>query len=591
MSISDELNSRLNIVDIISEYVSLKKAGSEYKGLCPFHSEKTPSFSVSDRKQAYHCFGCGCGGGMIKFVMDYNNIDYLEAVGILAKKAGIDLTHKMDSNKYNMRIKELQIVKQIKEVNNLAARFYVGALYSPVGERAIAYLNGRGMDKKAIAKSGLGYSPNPYALYELLKDRYNDEILLKSGIFKLNNNGKLADVFKNRLIFPILNENREVIAFGGRTLDKDGFPKYINSQETAAFSKKKTLYGLYLSKRKKNRDYFLICEGYMDVIALNRAGYDNAVASLGTSLTTGQLHLIKAYTDNLYFMYDSDEAGIKAINRAIPLAIAEGLYLKVVDLKPYKDPDEFLSEMGKEELEKRIENAVNPVFFRGDVLYRNVDKKDPDSRLRFFNQLADILSDISDNIVRTEYISSCADRYLLDKNLLLSEVNSQGYKKEVRHLNEEQRQKDRDVHRKKPNTFSEAQGMLLACLIDDKNIYDFVNKYIEEEDFTVELFKKSYNSLRKSYDEFKGFTFDGLSVEEESELTYILLKGADFLTDNKENNFMALKELIIKVKMQRYDELKKSLENFSSEEELITKRNELAEIKKLIEKISSLKDF
>jgi len=591
MSISDELNARLSIVDIISEYVSLKKAGSEYKGLCPFHSEKTPSFSVSDRKQAYHCFGCGCGGGMIKFVMDYNNIGYLEAVGILAKKAGIDLTYNRNNIKYDKRIKELQQIKQIKEINNLAAHFYVGALYSPVGEKAINYLNSRGMDKKAIAKSGLGYSPNPYALYELLKDRYNDEILLKSGIFKLNNKGKLVDVFKNRLIFPILNENREVVAFGGRTLDKDGIPKYLNSQETAIFSKKKTLYGLYLSQRKKNRDYFLICEGYMDVIALNRAGYDNVVASLGTSLTLGQLHLIKAYTDNLYFMYDSDEAGIKAINRAIPLAVAEGLYLKVVDLNPYKDPDEFLAEMGKDELEKRIENAVNPIFFRGDVLYRNVDKKDPDSRLRFFNQLAGILSDISDNIVRTEYISSCADRYLLDENLLKSEVNSQGYKKEVRHINEEQRQKDREVYRKKPDTVNRAQGMLLAWLIDDKNIYDFVNKYIEEEDFTVELFKKSYKSLRKSYDEFKGFTFDGLSSEEESELTYILLKGADFLTDNKENNFTALKELIIKVKMQRYNELKKGLENFSSEEELITKRNELAEIKKLIEKIISLNDF
>ncbi len=591
MSISDELNSRLSIVDVISEYVSLKKAGSEYKGLCPFHNEKTPSFSVSERKQAYHCFGCGCGGGMIKFVMDYNNIDYSEAIGILAKKAGIELRYNKNNIRDDKKIKELYLIKQIKEINNIAARFYVGALYSSVGERAINYLNCRGMDKKAIAKAGLGYSPNSYALYDILKDKYEDEVLLKSGTFKLNNKGKLVDIFKNRLIFPILNENREVIAFGGRTLDKDGIPKYLNSQESVVFSKKKTLYGLYLSQRKKNRDYFLICEGYMDVIALNRAGYDNAVASLGTALTGSQLHLIKAYTDNLYFMYDSDNAGINAINRAIPLAIAEGLYLKVVDLNPYKDPDEFLAERGKEELEKRIENAINPVFFKGDLLYRDVDKRDPDSRLRFFNQLSGILSDISDNVVRTEYISSCANRYLLDENLLKSEVNSQGYRKEVRHLNEEQREKDREVHRKKSKIFSEAQGMLLAWLIDDKNVYDFVEQYIEEEDFTVELFRKSYNSLKKSYDEFKGFTFDGLSAEEESELTYILLKGADFLTDNKENNFMALKELIIKVKMEGYDELKKSLEDVSNEEELISKRNELARIKKLIEKISGLNSF
>lgn len=587
MSVSDEIRARLNIVDVISEYVSLKKLGKEYKGLCPFHNEKTPSFCVSESKQVYYCFGCQRGGDVIRFVSEYENLDYRESIELLAKKAGVEFNNKAYNNK------AYEEKRQILDINKRAAVFYVGALYSTLGAAARKYIDSRGLKKDTVTKFGLGYSPNSWdSLYQHLSKSYDDKILLKSGLFKLNNKGQMTDMFINRIIFPIMDKRSRVIAIGGRALENDRKPKYVNSPETEVFSKKNNLYGLHLATHTKHK-FFIACEGYMDVIALNTAGYDNAVASLGTALTANQLHMIKGYTDSLYLMYDSDDAGKKAINRAVPLAMAEGLYLKVVRLNPYKDPDELIKNQGVAEMQKRIDEAINPIFFRMDLLFESVSEKDPDSKLAFINHMVDILSDINDIVIRQEYVSSCAKRYHVDDKLLQLRVDRLGYNKEIKIANEEIKKEDREIFTNSTNSYSTAQSLLLSWLIEDNQIYSIIKSYILDEDFTFELFKNIYILIREAYEnknELPGMFMDNLSKEEESLLSEILTRGADFLNEDSDKSLI-LKELILKIKSESYDDLKSKLSSAVSDDAVLALRSELMSKKQLIEQIRSIKSF
>lgn len=588
MSVSDEIRRKLNIVDLISEYVSLEKKGREYKGLCPFHNEKTPSFHVSEEKQVFHCFGCQKGGDIFKFLCEYENLSYPEAMEILAKKAGVSL---QDSYRYRDN-EAFHLKKNLLELYKQAAHYYVNQLYGS-NQTAARYLISRGLNRKTAISFGLGYAGNSRdALYLHLKSKgWDDSLLLKSGLFLLNKHGKITDLFRNRLIFPILDKRSLVIAFGGRVMTKDASPKYVNSPETDIFSKKNNLYGIHIASKSK-KGFFIACEGYMDVIALNHAGYDNAVASLGTALTSAQLGLIKNYTNYLYFMYDSDEAGRKAVQRAIPIAASAGLYLKVVSLAPYKDPDEFVKALGAEELQARIEEAKNPVFFQADALYENVSVTDPDSRSMFHDALANILSDIMDRVSRENYIKACAHRYSQDEQLLRNTVNKTGYAKEVKAYNKKEREQDFSVS-KTDNRYSLAQAMLLAWMIDERRIYDSVKEIIEAEDFTHPLFQKTYEIIHLAYQEQKEIPYheimDRLSDEDSSIMSGILTKGGNFTKD--ENVSVTLKELVIKVKTESYNRFRQTFtQNALQETEKLQANKKLTDKKKYIEKLK-VKDF
>ena len=379
--IIEEVRSRNDIVDVISQYVKLTRKGSSYFGLCPFHNEKTPSFSVTPGKQMYYCFGCGAGGNVFNFIMEYENFTFGEALKYLADRAGVELPR----IEYSREIKEkAQEKEELLRINKEAAQYYYYQLRTEKGAAGYQYLTGRGLSDDTIRKFGLGYSDKyGSGLYRYRKAKeYSDERLRDSGLFNVDERHGMYDKFWNRVIFPIMDVNNRVIGFGGRVMG-DGKPKYLNSPETRIFDKSRNLYGLNEARRSR-KNYIILCEGYMDVIAMHQAGFTNAVASLGTALTSGHASLLKRYTSEVLLLYDSDEAGVRAALRGIPILREAGVNSRVVDLKPYKDPDEFIRNLGPEAFEERLSKASDSFMFRVTVAEREFPMEEPQGRNRFF---------------------------------------------------------------------------------------------------------------------------------------------------------------------------------------------------------------
>ena len=363
----------------------LQKKGSTYFGLCPFHNEKTGSFSVSPNKQMYYCFGCGAGGNVFTFLMQYENYTFTEAMQVLADRAGIELP-KQEMTGAQKR--EADKRTKLREINKEAAKYFYKLLRSPRGEKAYAYFRKRELSDETMRKFGLGYS-DQYSddLYRYLRHMgYDDALLKESGLVSIDEVRGGHDKFWNRAMFPIMDVHNRVIGFGGRVMG-EGEPKYLNSPETKIFDKSRNLYGLNIA-RTTRKPQLLLCEGYMDVIALHQAGFDNAVASLGTSLTSGHASLLKRYTKEVYLTYDSDGAGVKAALRAIPILKEVGIITKVINMQPYKDPDEFIKALGAEEYQKRIDQAENSFLFEIRMLEQNYDMNDPESKTAFYNETA-----------------------------------------------------------------------------------------------------------------------------------------------------------------------------------------------------------
>lgn len=413
--IVEEVRQRTDIVDLIGSYVRLQKKGANYMGLCPFHNEKSPSFSVSPGRQMYHCFGCGVGGNAFTFVMEYENYTFVEALKSLAERAGV----KLPEIEYSAEAKAAADLKsRIFEVNKLAAKYFVYQLRTDQGKPAYDYFKRRGLTEETIKKFGLGYSSKySDSLYKYLKQQgYEDSFLKETGLVTLDESKGGRDKFWNRAMFPIMDANNKVIAFGGRVMG-DGTPKYLNSPETKIFDKSRNLYGLNYAKLSR-KPYMLICEGYMDVISLHQAGFTNAVASLGTALTGLQANLLSRYTKEVYLTYDSDGAGVKAALRAIPIMKEAGISVKVIDMKPYKDPDEFIKALGAEEYQKRIDNATGSFFFELQVLEQGYSFDDPEQKTKFFHEVAKKLLGFADEIERTNYEEAVAKRYNISYDML-----------------------------------------------------------------------------------------------------------------------------------------------------------------------------
>lgn len=419
----EEVRMKNDIVDVISGYVKLQKKGSSYFGLCPFHNEKSPSFSVSPGKQMYYCFGCGAGGNVITFLMEYENYTFPEALKALADRAGVDLP-KMEYNKEAREQADFRA--RLLEVNKLAANYFYYQLKQPQGTLGYQYLHDkRGLKDETIRHFGLGYSNKTSDdLYRYLKEKgYEDAFLKETGLVTVEERGG-RDKFWNRVMFPIMDVNNRVIGFGGRVMG-DGEPKYLNSPETKLFDKSRNLYGLNYARVSREK-FFLICEGYLDVISLHQAGFTNAVASLGTAFTTQHANLIKRYTDQVILTYDSDGAGVKAALRAIPILKDVGISIKVLNMRPYKDPDEFIKNMGPEAFRQRIEEARNSFLFEVDVLKKDYQLEDPEQKTKFYLETAKMLLRFGEPLERDNYIQAVSREHMIPYEELRQLVNRLG---------------------------------------------------------------------------------------------------------------------------------------------------------------------
>ncbi len=486
--IIEEVRTRNDIVDLISGYVKLQRRGSSYFGLCPFHNEKSPSFSVSPGKQMYYCFGCGAGGNVFTFLMEYENYSFPEAVKALADRAGVALPE-MEYSQEARRARDEK--NAVLEVNREAAKYYYYLLRTPEGAPGMEYLKKRGLTAETMQRFGLGYAGRySDGLYRYLKKKgISDELLKKSGLMQVNEKQGMYDKFWNRVMFPIMDINGKVVGFGGRVMG-DGKPKYLNSPETVIFDKSRNLYGLNFARSSRKKQ-LLVCEGYMDVISLHQAGFTNAVASLGTALTSQHASLLKRYTDEAVLTYDSDEAGIRAALRAVPLLKEAGVTARVLHMAPYKDPDEFIKALGAEAFQERIDQAENSFMFEVSVLEKSFDMGDPEEKTKFFQAVARRISEFELELERENYIEAIAGKY---------QISFQGLRKMVMNwlLQGVPRRKEPvkpGNRREKEDGIRKSQRLILTWLAEHPGIYPAVSQYIRPEDFSDELYQKAAELL------------------------------------------------------------------------------------------------
>lgn len=484
----EEVRNRNDIVDVISSYVDLKKKGSDYFGLCPFHNEKSASFSVSRDKQMYYCFGCGNGGSVFTFLMQYNNDSFVEAVEQLANRAGLEIP-KQERSKQDQKMDDEK--GKLRQMNKLAAGYFHYLLKQDRGEKALSYLQNRGITMETMKKFGLGYADRYRDdLYKYLRGKgFSDLDLKDSGLVSIDERGA-TDKFFNRVMFPILDVQNRVIGFGGRVLG-DGMPKYLNSKETILFEKSRNLYGLTYAK-KARKPYFIVCEGYMDVITMHQAGFDNTVASLGTAFTSQHAMLLKRYVNEVVLSYDSDTAGQNAALRAIPILKEVGCRVRVLDLTPYKDPDEFIKALGREALEERLDKAISSLMFEVKVLSKQYNQQDPESRTLFQHEVAKKLATIEEALERTNYIDAIANAYFMSGKQLEQLVEKYGrevpFQKEAKKQQEIRRQ---EKGKEKVDGAKQAQQLLLTWLVNEPSLFETLKGTIDSNDFL----EKTYHDV------------------------------------------------------------------------------------------------
>ncbi len=548
----EEVRSRSDIVDVISGYVRIQKRGSNHVGLCPFHNEKTPSFSVSGPKQMYYCFGCGAGGNVFTFVMNYENYTFQEAVKLLADRAGV----KLPEIEYTQEMKDKENKRaRMLELNKEAAKFFYVQLRNPHGEIGKRYLTGRGLSEETIKKFGLGFAnKNSGDLIAYLKSKgFEDKLIVEAGLGRFDEKYGLRGLFWNRVMYPIQDMNHRVIGFGGRVMG-EGEPKYLNSQETLVFDKGRNLYGLNFARTARAGN-IILCEGYMDVIAMHQAGFSQAVASLGTAFTPGQANLMRRFTEEVYLAYDSDGAGVKAALRAIAILKEVGLVGKVINMEPYKDPDEFIKNLGKAAFEERIAEAENSFFFEIRILQRDFDLKDPEEKTRFHKEIAKKLCNFEIEVERENYLEAIADKYNIGFDNLRKLVNTYasqtGLAKPI-----ETPKSGINSKNNKEDMGKRAQRLLITWITDEPDVYPIVKKYISPQDFTVELYKKVVERL---FAELDGGQYNPAGIismftdEEEHREAAELFNTKLQQVETKQEKEKALHDILYAVKKNSYE--------------------------------------
>lgn len=561
--IIDEVREKNDIVDVISPYVRLTKRGANYVGLCPFHNEKTPSFSVNTGRQSFHCFGCGVGGNSISFVMKYENLTFTEAIKQMADRVGINLPEEHDNPESGRRA---DLRTRLFEIYKEAAKFYYFQLRGDYGEYPMSYLKGRGLTDKTINDFGLGYAlKSSNALYNYLKSQgYSDELMIKAELVVFKEGRGIFDMFWNRVIFPIMDINSKVIAFGGRVMG-EGEPKYLNSKETDIFNKRRNLYGLNFAKHSR-KSYMLLCEGYMDVIALHQAGFTNSVASLGTALTEEQARLIARYVKEVMITYDSDGAGVKAALRAIPILKSAGIRTKILKLAPFKDPDELIKNSGYEEFEERIKNAENSFNFELSNIEKGFDLSEPEGKTEFLNKVAERLTDFEEELERENYIAAVAEKYFVSKETLTKLVNKIGGAREIREAYKDAGEKIK--RNNKINTADEGllktNRFLLSIIADKPELYLRIKDIVSAKDFVTSLYKDVADRIFKQIEAGKKPNIAEIisryeSAEDQALVAAIFEEKFETEVDEKERD-KAFKEIVIKVRRAGLAEEMKSVD-------------------------------
>ena len=559
--IVEDVIQKNDIVDVISGYVSLKKKGGNYFGLCPFHNEKSASFSVSQGKQMYYCFGCGAGGNVFTFIMNYENYSFGEAIKMLADKAGVTLPEYEDSKENRAKENRRQ---KLLEINKESANYFYYQLRSPQGRVGYDYFKNRMLSEETMKKFALGYSnKTSNDLCNYLKHKgFSDELIRESGVAVFNEKYGMSDKFWNRVMFPIQDSNHRVIGFGGRVMG-EGEPKYLNSPETPVFDKSRNLYGLnYARTSRKNN--MILCEGYMDVIAMHQAGFTQAVASLGTSFTSGQANLIRRYAENVILSYDSDGAGVKAALRAIGILKEAGISGKVLNLEPYKDPDEFIKNMGPEEFQKRLDQAENSFFYEIRMLQRDYDLGDPESKTKFYNEIAKKLCHFSEEVERDNYLDAIARKYSIApesmKKLVISHASREGMGSGI------VRPKSTAPKKVTPQENGEKmQRLLLTWISDYPDVYGQIKQYITPQDFTTELYRKVAEIM---FRELENGTLNPAAIislftdeQQQREVARLFNTKLDHIGKDMEDDSLqnhgelekAFHDIVMKVKQNSYD--------------------------------------
>lgn len=580
--IIEEVRSKNDIVDVVSQYVKLTRKGSSYFGLCPFHNEKTPSFSVTPGKQMYYCFGCGAGGNVFNFIMEYENYTFGEALKHLADRAGVELPKIEYSKEVRQKAQEKA---ELLEINKQAAQYFYYQLRTDKGQRGYEYLKNRGLSEETMRKFGLGYSDKfSDGLYRFLKSKgYQDERLRESGLFNVDERHGMYDKFWNRVIFPIMDVNNRVIGFGGRVMG-DAKPKYLNSPETKIFDKSRNLYGLNIA-RTTRRKYLILCEGYMDVIAMHQAGFNNAVASLGTALTSGHASLLKRYTQEVLLLYDSDEAGIRAALRGIPILREAGVNSRVVSLKPYKDPDEFIKNMGPEAFEKRLDEAKDSFLFRVSVAEDEFPMEEPQGQNRFFERCAEMLLELKDELERNLYIDAIVKiyrgRYGISGEDLKKRVNTLALKGTP--AEHRMQPKSGTSEKKKRESASDtSQKLMLTWLVTYPGIFDKVAQYLSPEDFVVPLYREVAQMLFRQREEGEvnpARLLNSFPDSEEQREVASLFNAAIHL-ENQQEQDRAFADTLLRIKQESLAEKNRNWDptDLQGLQELVKAKKELEDL-------------
>ena len=528
-SFIDELVARNPIEDVVGHYVSLKRSGGNLFGLCPFHGEKTASFSVSPDKGIYYCFGCHKGGGVINFQMEIEGLSYPDAVRALAKRVGMQVP---EDEQYQSRYRAQE---RLWALSKEAARFFYSKLYSPEGAAALDYARGRGMPKSTLTTFGIGYAPNTWdSLVKAMKAKgYTEQELVDSGLVtKSQKNGNIYDRFRDRLMFPIIDVRGNIIGFGGRIMNNNdpNAAKYLNSPETLIFNKRKNLFGLNLAKKTK-LGYLILVEGYMDAIALHQYGFDCAVASLGTSLTEEHAALLTRYTDQVVLIYDGDEAGQRATRRAIPILEKAGLQVKVLKMKDAKDPDEFLKKFGADKFKVLLEDASNRVEYQLNAIRRKYDLRLDEERIKFVQESAELISTLGSSVQREVYGHRVAEEGKISFEAMQMEVNK-AFKNRMRREKRAQEKIDLSPARNlqpKSRTIryddvksARAEEGLIAMALREPALLDLAGE-LKPEEFSVPLFANVYTQLQSRHKSGLGVSVASLEDLDTDQASHIAM--------------------------------------------------------------------
>ncbi len=489
-----ELKSYNDIEQVVSSYVHLRKRGRVSTGLCPFHSEKTPSFTVYPENQSFFCFGCGAGGDVITFIRRIENLEYVEAVKFLAQRAGMSMPEDAGDDR------AAYLKTRILELNRTLARYYHECLKQPEGRVGLAYLHQRGLTNRTIVRFGLGFAPNSWDQTSkyLYSQGFSREELLAAAVARPRNNGECYDQFRNRVMFPIIDLRGGVIGFGGRVMGAEKGPKYLNSADTPVFKKSRNLFALNFAKASKQRE-LLLCEGYMDVISVHQAGFDNGVATLGTALTSEQARLMAQYTDTVVLSYDSDEAGQTATKRAVGLLSEAGIKVRVLSMTGAKDPDEYIKNFGAERFGLLIQGASNATEFEIMKLKRQYDLDTPDGKVGFLKAFVELMAGIQNPVERDVYVAKVSGELEVDKKAVLTQLEFQ-MKKVARRQKNARRSEDLklyseskgpngqtvDIQRARNIKYALAEDKLLAILMKNPDYYEGIAEKIKVEQFVTD---------------------------------------------------------------------------------------------------------